>query len=538
MFFESGVLLAISLSFLASAMIVWLIMRPMISKAHNAGKAAREPEIKQLNTIATERDEVIRLLESRLSDITAQEKQLKDDCSRLEKNLAVEQQKNNSMSEIKEDLSQSEKQYRELEKELRTFTADLAREKERTANLMNVNKKLDLRERTIDDLKEQLSNRKSVESRLQTQMEQERKQAEEKLALLDEAKSELTNQFRVLAQEILEEKGKSFSEQSRAGLKGLLDPFREQLNEFRQKVDTVYVHEAGQRASLKKEIEILRDLNQQINQEAINLTRALKGDKKAMGTWGELILERVLEQSGLRKGVEYETQGGFRDANGKLLKPDVIVHLPEEKDVVVDAKVSLVAYERYARAEEGSVQKKALSEHMASVRAHIKGLSRKDYSALKGLRSLDFVLMFMPVEAAFVAAFRGDMTLYSYAFEKKIIVVTPSTLLATLKTIENIWRYERQNRNAQAIFHRASAIYDKLRLFVESMEKLGKQLDTTQCTYEEAMNRLVRGKGNVINQASRFSELGVPVKRPLPRTVTEIAETEDIEKPQQSIEEK
>jgi len=528
--FESELILAISSSLLAGAIITWLIMRPMISKAHKAGKAAGEPEIKQLNTIATERDEAIRLLESRLLDYAAQEKQSKDDCSRLEKNLAVEQQKNNSMSEIREDLSKSEKQYRDLEKELRTLTADLAREKERTANLMDVNKKLDLREQTIDDLKEQLSNRKSIESRLQTQMEQERKQAAEKLVLLDEAKSELTNQFRVLAQEILEEKGKSFSEQSRAGLKGLLDPFREQLSEFRQRVDNVYVHEAGQRASLKKEIETLRDLNQQINQEAINLTRALKGDKKAMGTWGELILERVLEQSGLRKGVEYETQGGFRDADGKLLKPDVIVHLPEEKDVVVDAKVSLVAYERYAGAEEGSMQKKALSEHMASVRAHIEGLGRKNYSALKGLRSLDFVLMFMPVEAAFVAAFREDMTLYSYAFERKIIVVTPSTLLATLKTIENIWRYERQNRNAQAIFHKASAIYDKLRLFVESMEKLGKQLDTTQCTYEEAMNRLVRGKGNVISQAGRFSELGVPVKRQLPRTVTEIAETEDIGK--------
>ncbi len=451
-------------------------------------------------------------------------------CRRLEKDLAVEQQKNSSMGELKDNLLKSGRRYQELQSEVREISADLAREKERTASLVEVNKKLDLREKTIDDLKEQLSNWKSTESRLRTRMEQERKQAEEKLVLLDEAKSELTNQFRVLAQEILEEKGKTFSEQSRAGLKGLLDPFRDQLSEFRQKVDSVYVHEAGQRTSLRKEIETLRDLNRQINQEAINLTRALKGDRKAQGTWGELILERVLEQSGLRKGVEYETQGGFRDTGGKLLKPDVIVHLPEEKDVVVDSKVSLVAYERYARAEEDTVRKKALSEHMSSVRAHIEGLSRKDYSALKGLRSLDLVLMFMPVEAAFVAAFREDMTLYSYAFEKKIIVVTPSTLLATLKTIENIWRYERQNRNAQAIFQKASAIYDKLRLFVESMEKLGKQLDTAQITYDEAMNRLVRGKGNVISQASRFSELGVPVKRPLPRTVTEIAETEDIVK--------
>lgn len=530
MFFESEVLLAILLSLPTGAIITWLIMRSLISKAHKAGKMAREPEIKQLNTIAMEQDKATRLLESRLSDITAQEKQLKNDCSRLEKDFAVERQKNSSLNEIKADLLRSGKQSRDLEKELRALTADLAREKERTVHLMDVDTKLDLHEKTIDDLKKQLSDLKSVESQLRTQMEQEKKQAEEKLVLLSEAKSELTNQFRVLAQEILEEKGKTFSEQSKEGLKGLLDPFRGQLSEFRQKVDSVYVHEAGQRASLKKEIEILRDLNQQISQEAINLTRALKGDRKALGTWGELILERVLEQSGLRKGVEYQAQGGFRDGDGKLLKPDVIVHLPEEKDVIVDAKVSLVAYERYARAEEGSMRKKNLSEHVSSVRAHIEGLSRKDYSALKGLRSLDFVLMFMPVEAAFVAAFREDMTLYSYAFEKKIIVVTPSTLLATLKTIENIWRYERQNRNAQVIFQKASAIYDKLRLFMESMEKLGKQLDTTQCTYEEAMNRLVRGKGNVISQASRFSELGVPVKRSLPRTVTEIAETEDIGK--------
>lgn len=524
---EPELILAVLSSLMAGAIITWLIMRPVISKAHKAGKVTREPEIARLNSIVAERDEMVRLLEKQLSDITAQKRQLKDHCSLLEKNLAVEEQKNSSMSRIRDDLSESEKKSRNLEKELRALTADLAREKERTAHLMEVGRKLALSEKAMDDLRDRLADQKSIADQLRVQMAQERKRAEEKLVLLGEAKKELTNQFRVLAQEILEEKGKAFSEQSKAGLKGLLDPFRDQLNEFRQKVDNIHVHEAGQRASLRKEIETLRDLNQRINQEAINLTRALKGDSKAMGTWGELILERVLEQSGLRKGMEYEAQGGFRDADGKLLKPDVIVHLPEEKDVVVDSKVSLVAYERYARAEKGSERKKALSEHISSVRAHIEGLSRKDYSALKGLRSLDFVLMFMPVEAAFVAAFREDTNLYSYAFEKKIIVVTPSTLLATLKTIENIWRYERQNRNAQAIFHKASAIYDKLRLFVESMEKLGKQLDTTQCTYEEAMNRLVRGKGNVISQAGRFSELGVPVKRLLPRTVTETAETED-----------
>ena len=237
-----------------------------------------------------------------------------------------------------------------------------------------------------------------------------------------------------------------------------------------------------------------------------------------------MILERVLEQSGLRKGVEYETQGGFRDADGRLLRPDVIVHLPEAKDIVIDSKVSLVAYEKYANTEADAGQTRYLNDHIRAVRAHIDGLSDKDYAAVKGIRSLDFVLMFMPIEAAFMAAFKGDEDLFSHAFERRIVVVTPTTLLATLKTIENIWRYERQNKSAQAIFARASAIYDKLRLFVDSMERLGKQIDTVQVTYEEAMKRLVRGKGNVISQASQFAALGVPIKKPIPPTVTEIAE--------------
>jgi len=368
-------------------------------------------------------------------------------------------------------------------------------------------------------------------------MEEERKAAEEKLVLLNDAKTELTNQFQVLDQEILDQKGQVFSEQSKTGLKTLLDPFRDQLREFKQKVDDVYVHEAKERATLKKEVETLRDLNQRISQEAINLTRALKGDKKAQGSWGELILERVLEQSGLRKGVEYESQGSFRDSEGKLLRPDVIVHLPEEKDVVIDSKVSLLAYERYASTGDDSERVSALAEHVRAVKAHIDELSSKDYSGLKGLRSLDFVFMFMPIEAAFVAAFKEDENLFAYGFEKRIIVVTPSTLLATLKTIENIWRYERQNRNAQAIVSRARALYDKLRLFVESMEKLGKQLDTVHGTYEEAMNRLVRGKGNVISQASRFPELGVSVKKELPRMVTDIAEIEGLPAPEEEISE-
>ena len=444
----------------------------------------------------------------------------------LEKRLALAEQRNETIEELRREKAERQARFEALQRELQETASALSREAERASQLGALSEKLENREKAIEEIKGRLSNREAENRELSARMEEERKNMDEKLVLLETAKKELTNQFQVLAQEILEEKGKIFSEQSQVRLKTLLDPFRDQISEFKQKVETVYVDEARERASLKKEIETLRSLNQQISQEAINLTRALKGDKKAQGTWGELILERVLEQSGLRRGIEYEAQGGFRDVDGRLLKPDVIVHLPEEKDVVIDSKVSLIAYERYSTAETDEDKGAALAEHVKAVKSHIDRLSGKDYGTLKGLRSLDFVLLFMPIEAAFLSAFKADENLFSYAFEKRIVVVTPTTLLATLKTIENIWRYERQNKSAQEIVRRAGAIYDKLRLFVESMEKLGKQIDTVHGTYDEAMNRLVRGRGNVISQASRFPELGVSVKTAIPRTVTEIAEDE------------
>jgi DNA recombination protein RmuC len=386
---------------------------------------------------------------------------------------------------------------------------------------------LERREETIAALQERLAQKEGQIGQLRTGLEETRRQAEEKLTLLQEARRELGDHFRLLAQEILDEKGKVFGQQSQTDLKRLLDPFRDQLSEFRRKVDDVYVHEAAQRAALKKEIETLRDLNRQMGQEAVNLTRALKGDKKAQGLWGELVLARVLEKSGLRDGIEYQSQGAFRDADDRLLRPDVVVYLPGERCVVVDAKVSLAAYTRYADAESEPSRRDALADHVQAVRNHIESLSAKDYTALKGLRSLDYILMFMPIDAAFTAAFREDETLYTRAFERHIVVVTPSTLLATLKTIENIWRYERQNRSAQEIFARAGAIYEKLRLFLEAMERLGTQLATARGTYDEAMNRLTRGKGNVVSQLCRFADLGVATRKTLPSPLLEAAELDE-----------
>ena len=458
---------AMALSIACGVLITWLILRSHISRAFETGKALLAPELAQ-------------------KDAALQEAEASR--NRLNTQLALAQQKNQEIPDLKNVIVE--------------------------------------REQTLEALREKMAGKEARIVELETRREEERSHFKEQLALLQDARHQMTDQFQVLAQEILEQKGRAFSQQSQAGLQNLLDPFREQLNAFRTRVDAIHDHETAELATLQKEIETLRDLNQRIGQEAVNLTRALKGDKKAQGTWGELVLERVLEKSGLRNGVEYETQGSFRDADGNLLRPDVVIHLPEDKCVVVDAKVSLVAYERYANAEDEQAQRSALAEHVAAVRAHIESLSAKDYANLKGVRSLNYILMFMPVDAAFVAAFREDEALYTYAFERQIVVVTPSTLLATLKTIEIIWRYERQNRSATDVFERAGAIYDKLRLVVESIEKLGNQINTVQGTWEEVINRLAHGRGNVMSQLAKFSELGVPIKRTMPQAIMEQAEIE------------
>ncbi|WP_228706273.1 DNA recombination protein RmuC [Marinobacter sp. LV10R520-4] len=360
----------------------------------------------------------------------------------------------------------------------------------------------------------------------QIMLAHERQSAAEKLALLEHNRDALKQEFENLANRIFDQKSERFSQQNQSSMDTLLKPFRDQLSDFRQRVETVHTTETRDRQALRSEIKSLQELNRQITEEASNLTRALKGDKKIQGNWGELILERVLERSGLRKGIEYETQGSYRDSDNQLLRPDVVVHLPDSRNLVVDSKVSLVAYQQWVISDEGSARDAALKQHMDAVRNHICSLSDKDYSQLNGLRSPDFVLLFMPIEPAFVAAFQHDDSLFSEAFERKIIVVTPTTLLATLRTIENIWRYERQSQNARLIAERASAVYDKLRVFVEAMERLGGQLHTAQGSYDSAMNTLTRGRGNLISQANRFVELGVRVKKELPKAVTEQAEVD------------
>lgn len=386
-------------------------------------------------------------------------------------------------------------------------------------------------QREITDLEENSSAQQEVittqkiqSAKLATLIKTERKNAAEKLVLLEEARDELRLQFQSLAQDIFEEKSKTFSHQNREKLSAILHPFQNQLESFRKRIDTLHLDETRERVSLKSEIHHLRELNQRINDEASNLTRALKGDQKLQGNWGELVLERVLEHSGLRKGSEYDTQGGFRNSENQLLKPDVILHLPEGKDIIIDSKVSLVAWERYISCDQEEERSIHLKAHVKAIREHIKSLTQKDYTSLNNVHSLDFVLMFMPIESAYAEAFQSDEQLFTEAMSKKIIVVTPTTLLATLRTIENIWRYEHQNRNAKEIADRAGAMYDKLCSFVEDMERIGKQLSTCNQTYEAAMTKLSQGRGNLLSQANKFTELGVKVKKSLPKSLVENSE--------------
>ncbi len=363
-------------------------------------------------------------------------------------------------------------------------------------------------------------------AKLATELKEALRRSEEHLQMLNDTKRELQIQFENLANQIFEEKTRSFADQSKANLDTILTPFKEKIAEFEKKVTEVYTTEGKERHSLIKEVQRLQELNLKIGVDAENLTKALKGDTKTQGTWGEIILERILEESGLRKGIEYDSQGGFRDPEGRLLKPDVVVHLPEEKDIVIDSKVSLVAYEKYVRAENDELRDRAVKEHLASINAHLKGLESKRYDELPGVKSLDFVLMFVPIESAFMLAIEKDGEIFRKAFDKSIMIVSPSTLLVTLRTIQNIWRYEHQNMNALEIAERAGALYDKFVGFVADLEKIGDQIENTRKAYDGAHNKLASGKGNLVARAQSLIALGVKSRKQLPASVRQAADLE------------
>lgn len=360
-------------------------------------------------------------------------------------------------------------------------------------------------------------------ARLETELAAERRQSVEKLQMLQAAREDLSNQFKNLANEILEEKSKKFSEQNKSSLGELLEPLKTRLSQFQGKVEEVYVQEGKDRTALAEQVKQLMELNRLLSDDAKNLTSALKGSVKTQGNWGELILERVLEASGLRKGQEYVVQQSHTQEDNSRLQPDVVIYLPERRHLVVDSKVSLVAYDAFAAAETDADREAAVKQHLESVRKHMKGLSDKNYQALYGIESLDFVLMFVPIEPAFMAAVTHDRGLFMEAWQKNVLLVSPSTLLFVVRTVAHLWRQEAQSRNAQDIANRGAELYDKFVGFVKDFESIGDRIRQAQQDYDAAHVKLRSGRGNVIRQAEMLKELGVKPTKNLPDSLVGLA---------------
>jgi DNA recombination protein RmuC len=340
-------------------------------------------------------------------------------------------------------------------------------------------------------------------------------------AELEQLQQKLTTEFENLANRILDEKSRKFTEQNRENIGTILTPLQERIKEFQQKVEETYVTESKERVSLEREVKRLAELNQQVSKDASDLTKALKGETKTQGNWGEMILEKVLERSGLREGQEFKVQESKTTEENVRRRPDVIVYLPEEKNVVVDSKVSLTAYERFSSAEDPKDREQHLSEHITSVRNHVKELKLKSYQKLYGINAPDFVLMFMPLEPAFSAALNADDKLFADAFEQGVVLVSPTTLLTTLRTIANLWRQERQNRNVMEIAKQAGDLYDKFVGFVESLQDVGKKIEDAQTAHSDAVNKLSKGRGNLVRRVENIKKLGAQTTKSLPEELVE-----------------
>jgi DNA recombination protein RmuC len=528
-------LLAVLAGLVGGAVLAWAVLRGRIAAAAEQGRAAVWPELAasqaRVQALEEERSQLQREHEAlrtqahdwreALDRVRDERAQLAERASRVPLLEAQVQKQEAGLAEVQQQAAAAREQFSRI-------AAELAAERENCA----VWRAESQSEKSLRQQAEALANRLSSElSGLKVQLDAERSQSVEKLQLLSEARETLSNQFKTLASEILEEKSKRFTEQNQTNLGQLLEPLKTRLQEFQGKVEEVYVQEGKDRTQLAEQVRQLMELNQSLSQDAKNLTHALKGSSKAQGNWGELILERVLEASGLRRGEEYVVQESHSREDGRRAQPDVIIHLPEDRHLVVDAKVSLTAYEDYANTEDEAARQVAARRHLDSVRAHIKGLSDKNYQSLYQLQSLDFVLMFVPIEPAFMLAVTHDRELFMDAWQKNVLLVSPSTLLFVVRTVAHLWRQENQSRNAQDIARRGAELYDKLVGFVEDMDSLGNRLKQAQRDYDSAYAKFSSGRGNVIRQAEMLKQLGVKPTKTLPTALLESAADQPPELP-------
>ncbi|MCZ4693195.1 DNA recombination protein RmuC [Ancylomarina euxinus] len=398
---------------------------------------------------------------------------------------------------------------------------------ERANNLQNEKQVLQNEISTEREKNEKLNRSISISST-------ERKNLEEKLENqkieLEELQKRFTTEFENIANKILKENSKEFTSSNQKNMDEILSPIKEKLISFEKKVEETYDKELRDKISLREEVKKLYDLNTRISDEANNLTKALKGDVKKQGNWGEVVLERILERSGLTRGQEYDREVVMKNGDGQSIRPDVIIRLPEEKHIIVDSKVSLVAYERFVNAANDEEREHFQKEHIISFKTHIKGLADKHYQSSDSINTPDFVLMFVPIESSFAVAVQADQELFGYAWDNKVVVVSPSTLLATLRTISSIWKQENQNKNVMEIARQGGALYDKFVSFVEDLIKLGKQMDGSQKLYQESMKKLYDGTGNLVGRAEKIRTLGAKVKKKLPQALLDrISEEKAVE---------
>lgn len=404
----------------------------------------------------------------------------------------------------------------QLQNELAKISAENNAQNQKIAEQAELNQKQNAE---IKDLQLEKNNLIAIKSELSAQNENLQKlldtQKEEIVKIQEEAKL----QFENLANKILEEKTLKFTEQNQQNLKNILNPLQEKITDFEKKVENTHKESIDYHAALRQQILGLKEMNLQMSKETLNLTKALKGDSKIQGNWGELVLERVLEKSGLEKGREYEIQKSFTTEEGNRVQPDVIINLPDGKKMIVDSKVSLTAYEKYINEEDDEQKSSFLKEHVNSLKRHVEQLGSKNYQHLYQMESPDFVLLFIPIEPAFAIALNEDTQLYNKAFERNIVIVTPSTLLATLRTIDSMWTNQKQQENAYEIARQAGALYDKFDGFVTDLVKIGKKMDEAKTEYEGAMNKLVDGKGNLITSVQKLKIMGAKAKKSLPDAI-------------------
>ncbi|MBY5930016.1 DNA recombination protein RmuC [Halomonas sp. DP8Y7-3] len=418
-----------------------------------------------------------------------------------------------ALEQLTQRLEERQQASRQLEQELAISDAQLDASREQLETLR--------RER--DSLREHMAEVREHNARLETEREQMAARHREQMALVEQARDNLKQEFHQLAGQVFEERQQAYQAQSREGMESLLKPFREQVDQFRRRVEELTGQHSREAVSLKSQIEQLASLNARLGEEAAGLARALKGDQKAQGGWGELMLETVLERSGLRRDIEYRREVSMNGEQGRQ-RPDAIIYLPEDRHLIIDAKVSLTAWTRVVNADDEAEREAAMSAHLTSLRSHIRGLAAKDYPALPGLHSPDFVFLFVPVEPAFAAAFERDPSLFQEAFDRQVVVVTPTTLLASLRTVAGLWSMERQNENARIIVSRAERLLGKFSGFVESLDDVGKHLERASSSHQQAMNRLSRGQGSLVAQAVELERLGARMKKPLPQELKRAAE--------------